>query len=360
MADYYEIDFLAVETKKSGDAIGLRYELHGTTTIHVVDGGYQDTGTSLVEHIKAHYGNPARIDHVVLTHPDGDHASGLVAVLESFEVGALWMHRPWTHAAELIGRFETYKSVEALRQRLRNVYPNVTRLEEVAQERAIPIREPFQGTRIGAFTVLAPSYARYLDLIVSSEKTPESADSGAAKGLMQLFQEAGVKLKALVKGLWGHEVFSPNETSAENEMSVVQVTQLNGHKLVLTGDVGRAGLTEAADYAPHAGIALPGIDRFQVPHHGSRRNVSTETLDRWLGERLSQPLPDGEGKFFALVSSAKEDEDHPRNSVVRAMIHRGGRVYCTEGKSLRISQGAPDRAGWSAATAATYPPEQEE
>jgi hypothetical protein len=56
-------------------------------------------------------------------------------------------------------------------------------------------------------------------------------------------------------------------------------------------------LTEAADYAPHIGLTLPRIDRFQVPHHGSRRNVSTEILDRWLGERLPTRLLGGQAKF---------------------------------------------------------------
>lgn len=75
-------------------------------------------------------------------------------------------------------------------------------------------------------------------------------------------------------------------------MSVVQYANLHGHRILLTGDAGRAGLAEAADYAPFAGLALPGIDRFQVPHHGSRRNVSTEILDRWLGAQLAE-VPKG-------------------------------------------------------------------
>ncbi|MET4121975.1 beta-lactamase superfamily II metal-dependent hydrolase [Bradyrhizobium sp. JR1.5] len=62
-------------------------------------------------------------------------------------------------------------------------------------------------------------------------------------------------------------------------MSVVQFAYLNGHKIVLTGDAGRSALTEAAEFAPQAGLYLPGVDRFQVPHHGERRNVSTELLE---------------------------------------------------------------------------------
>ncbi|WP_427197194.1 hypothetical protein [Pseudomonas aeruginosa] len=67
MADYFEIDFLGVETAKSGDAITLRYSVNGTEGIHVVDGGYLDTGDQIVEHLKTYYGTTV-IDHVILTH----------------------------------------------------------------------------------------------------------------------------------------------------------------------------------------------------------------------------------------------------------------------------------------------------
>lgn len=36
MADYFEIDFLGVETAKSGDAITLRYSVNGNAGVHVV------------------------------------------------------------------------------------------------------------------------------------------------------------------------------------------------------------------------------------------------------------------------------------------------------------------------------------
>lgn len=359
MSDYFEVDFLSVETKKSGDAICARYELSGETFIHVIDGGYQDTGKKLVEHIKLHYGDPDFIDHVVLTHPDGDHAAGLISVLESFDIGTLWMHRPWIHATELIDSFENYTSVEALIRRLKQVYPYVENLEKIADEKGIPIEEPFQGAKIGAFTVMAPTYDRYLDLIVNSEKTPESVKESEAK-THGLIQELLVKATNFIKGAWGHEVFSPNETSSENEMSVVQFALLCEERILLTGDVGRKGLMEAAEYAPVIGLNLPGVDRFQVPHHGSRRNVSTETLDVWLGEKLEAKPTEGQEIFTAIISSAKEDKDHPRRSVVRAMIHRGAKVICTEGQDIRTQKNAPSRVGWGPVIPHSYPDDQEE
>lgn len=362
MSDFFEIDFLDVESDKSGDAIAVRYQIGGQTSIHVVDGGFQDTGDSLVAHIRKYYGAPKRIDHVVATHPDGDHAGGLRKVLEEFEVGAFWMLRPWLYADEIIGRLKNFESVDNLKKRLKEIYPNIAALEEIANEKKIPIYEPFQGASIGAFKVMAPTKKRYLDLVVASEKTPEGtaeALKSAGSVLVSLLEKAAAKIVALVKAAWGVEVFSADETSAENEMSVVQYALLSGERVLLTSDTGRAGLAEAADYAPNVALILPGIARFQVPHHGSRRNVSTEVLDRWLGPRLEKKPEKGKETFTAIISSAKKDEHHPRKAVVRAMIHRGAKVITTEGQTIRTQVNAPDR-GWKPVTPLDYPEEQEE
>ena len=353
MSDFFEIDFLDVEAKKSGDAITLRYSVNGYTQIHVVDGGFQQTGDKVVEHIKNYYDDPEKIDAVIVSHSDRDHAGGLCKVLENFEVSELWMLRPWIYADELIDRFARFTNVNNLASRLKEVYPNIEELEEIAEEKGIPIYEPFQGEEIGHFTVLAPTKARYLDLVVESEKTPE-----AAKASDQTILNRGLNLVKKVAA-WGVELFSSEETSPENEMSVVQYANLCDNKILLTADAGRAALSEAADYAPSVGLTLPGIDYFQVPHHGSRRNVSTEILDHWLGAKLPERPSDGSETFTAIISASKEDEDHPRKAVVRACIHRGAKVISTEGENIRTKYNAPPREGWTAVSALPYPEDQE-
>ena len=127
---------------------------------------------------------------------------------------------------------------------------------------------------------------------------------------------------------------------------------------MLTGDAGRAALHEAADFAPNVGLYLPGIDRMQVPHHGSRHNVSTEILDRWLGSKFDD-MP-ASASFTAIVSAAEADKDHPRKSVVRAFIHRGARVISTEGSHKSIGHNAPKREGWGPVEPIAYPEDQED
>ena len=359
MADFFEIDFIDVESPKSGDAIALRYEQAGQTSIHVVDAGYQDTGESVVSHIKTYYNNPTYINHVVATHSDGDHAGGLRTVLEKFSVGCLWMHRPWIIAERLLPKFPSYSSAERLATRLKDAYSNLTALEEIALRKSITIRAPVQGAKIGAFTVMAPSVDRYIQCLLDSERTPESTSSEAQDGLGNAILEALRKVRKLVKGAWGHEVFSPNETSAENEMSVVQFAVLCGKKILLTGDAGRGALADVVQFAPQIQVALPGLDRFQVPHHGSRRNVSTETLDAILGPRVAKGTA---STFEAICSAAKKDEDHPRKSVKRAIIHRGGDWFDTKQGRTICSKGgdSPTRENWISLTPHSYPEEQEE
>jgi beta-lactamase superfamily II metal-dependent hydrolase len=69
----------------------------------VVDGGFTSTFPELVEVLGGHYATKS-IDHVVVTHPDKDHAEGLSLILEKFDVKRLWMLRPWKCAIQLLSR----------------------------------------------------------------------------------------------------------------------------------------------------------------------------------------------------------------------------------------------------------------
>lgn len=358
MTDFFEIDLIDVETRCSGDAIPLIYSINGQPLIHVVDAGFQDTGDKVCQHIRKFYGNPTYIDHVVATHPDGDHAGGLRRVLEEFDIGVLWMFRPWILASELLPLFPRFSSAENLAKRLREIYPNINALEEIADAKGIAMKAPFQGQLIGAFRVLSPTPEHYVNMLVDSDRTPESVKRAEEEKLVSQGLGALIeKVVNLAKAAWGAEVFSEDETSAENEMSVVQYAELCGEKILLTADAGRRALTIAADYAVSIGIPLPGIDRFQVPHHGSRRNVSSELLDRWLGPKLSSEKG---GTFTAAISAAKKDKDHPRRAVVRACIHRGATVISNETGNICMWRNPRPRRGWGPVTPLPYPSDQED
>ncbi|MCY3824682.1 MAG: MBL fold metallo-hydrolase [Nitrospinae bacterium] len=356
MTKFFEIDFLEAGERSSGDAIALRYrEDNDVDYIHVIDGGYTNDGDKLVEHICTYYDAPSTIDHVVLTHPDGDHSAGLKKVLEEFEIGALWMNRPWKHIQTLLPRFNYDYTESGLVRRLKQDFPHMAELEEIAEERGIKIEDAFQGNQIGEFTVLAPSFNRYIDLIVESDKTPEPQREAARSG--KLFERVTIFIKSIVAA-WGEESLKGETegTSRENETSVVQFAELCGEKILLTGDAGIGSLDEAYYYAGLLGIQLPGIDRFDVPHHGSRRNLSSDLLDKWIGPKL--PRESSSPSYTAIISANQNDKEHPRKAVVRALIHRGAKAIQTAG-TIRTHCNGPDR-GWSAVTPLKYPEDMEE
>jgi beta-lactamase superfamily II metal-dependent hydrolase len=352
MPDYYEIDFRQVHTSKSGDAIAIRYQIGTQWSVHLVDGGYSTTAPDVAKFIRDTYGTDL-INHVVVTHPDRDHAEGLGPILEQFRVGALWMLRPWEYAAQLYPYFPLYQSVEAVAKRLQDEYPYIYDLEKIARRRGIDIREPFQGAYIGPFRVLAPSPARYLQLVIQSEKTPKEGPVGILTGLMQ----AAAPLIHFIKAGWGSEKFSAEATSVENEMSVIQYAVLCGDKILLTGDAGRDGLTKAAHYAVNNGHSVP-VNKFQAAHHGGRRNLSSELLDFWVGARLAQMVSKGQEKFEAVISSAKEDTTHPRKAVLRALRHRGAFILTTEDMPVIVQRNS--MRTWTVVENVPYPDEQEE
>lgn len=328
MADFFEIDLLKIDAEKSGDAIVIRYSINDIKWINVVDGGFQDTGDEIIKHIREYY-NTTLIDKIVVSHPHEDHTSGLKKVLEDCRVTELWMLRPWNYTAELIDKFAYYRNEMNLANKLKEIYPYIAELEEIAQRKGIPIYEPFQGAKIGCFTVLAPRKERYLDLIVQSENTPDASS------------------------VWGVESFPSGGTDCENEMSVVQYASLCNEKILLTADAGRNALDEAMYYASILGINLSDINHFQIPHHGSLGNVSPVILDNLIGTKLPGKIIN---KPSVIVSAAKNDSEHPNNTVVRAVMHRGANVVSNESGTLcRSSITAPNRNGWAPATNLPYP-----
>ena len=357
----HEIDFLAVgDRKQSGDAIALRYSQGDGTPyrIHVIDGGDQAAGVQMVDHIRTYYGNPTRIDTVVCTHGDGDHSSGLPKVIGEFEVGGIWMNRPWLYASSIIDAFKDKRMTEAsLERHLRAEYPILAEIEGVAKARRIPIYEALQGATVGAFAILAPSRERYINLIPEFSRTPEQAESHRSHSSTRTNPLARVAQSVRdatgwIAETWGVETLAENpETTASNESSVVQMATLDGERIVLTGDAGVVALGEAADYADACGSNLPGIDFIQVPHHGSRHNVSPSALDRWVGPRL--PRDESRGTI-AYASVAKESKTHPRKKVVNAFIRRGAKVFSTKGTSMRHKREMPPREGWGPITALEF------
>jgi len=280
---------------------------------------------------------------MVLSHADDDHAPGLVEVMKTMTVQNLYMNRPWLYAAETLQYFHGRYTLEGLIKKMRDMHPYLVELEELAEKQGTIIHDVFQGKQIGNFTVLAPSRERYVRLIPDLEKTPDR--KSAADSVGGYIAEAFRKVRDKLFESWDIETLSnnPDPTSASNETSVVQLGELDGQRILLTADVGPEGLNEAADYAALLGkLKIPHY--VQVPHHGSRRNVTPNVLDRWLGKKMDQG-----GKCGSAICSVGEGKDeYPRGQVSNAFLRRGYPVYVTRGGAITYHSGGT--RGWPAAT----------
>jgi len=342
----YEVDFLPIERtgeggSKSGDAITIRFreDASGLARVVVIDGGFSYTGEAVIEHVQRWY-DTSHVDLMISTHPDQDHLNGLTTVMDELAVGELMIHIPQDHAPDA----DDFSNIEV-----------VDALIGLAEEKGVRISEPFTGAQRfdGHITILGPSQAYYETLL--AEHLLEVQSGAAAARFSTSTTRPGLMTKAadlLSRVL----AYLPIETLGEdgdcgprNNSSVVTLLQVDGERMLLTGDAGIPALNQAWDeyeaiIGRHQGMPL---HFFQAPHHGSRRNLSPSLLNRIFGDPGSNP-----GSTTSFISSAKQDAKHPSPKVTNALRRRGVESYATEGNSLlHKSSDLPMRPGYGPVTA---------
>ena len=343
----YEIDVIGVgKESKSGDAIAVRWgNLDGSRNeqkVVLIDGGFQETGQDVVDHIKDHYGTTL-VDAVVSTHPDQDHVNGLHVVLDELTVEELWIHKPWEHNQGLAEKFlDGRVTDESIGRRLKESLDSASDLVAKAESKNIHLVEPFSGISLynqEEFRVLGPTHQFYESLIPEFDGMPQ-AKATIATLLAEISGSVARAMKRFTSK-WGVDALDDEDTtSAKNNSSAITLLTVDGRYLLFTGDAGITALSHAADQLDtiRNGVALRFI---QIPHHGSRRNVGPAILNRLIGE----PVKEGEKRnMSAVASTAKKGEPkHPRKAVMNAFTHRGVSAKATRGDTIRHHHDAPKR-----------------
>lgn len=291
-----EIDMLKVG---DADAIVLRYVYpNDQTFVTVIDGAYQDDAQKIVDLIKAHY-RRNYIDLMVSTHPDTDHISGLTALLELMQVNKVWVHDPSKHpssATLAVNRLKAY-----LRSPSVAILKSMSDLEEFTKavdNKGIAREEPFAGMQWGPIEVLGPSRAFYEQMLQEI-----AADEGFSKSA-RLEQEEDIDPNA------DYAIDENNVTTPNNNTSTVLRVKDDGRSFLLTADAGVQAFVSASKNYDFSNLYW-----LQVPHHGSRRNLSTAVC-----EYLKPTI--------ACVS-AEGNIKHPSKAAVNALKHVKTRVFST-------------------------------
>lgn len=339
----YEIDFLSNSSvNQDSDSILFRYMPEGAQEfVHVLyDGGVKAFGETIERHLKDYY-DTEKLDCVIISHPDNDHTSGIIELFGKIEIGKIYMNCPWNYIESLWPYInDGRKTKDSLKQELYGSYPNVKRIEDLANEYKIPVLPIFQGEYINdEIKVLSPSKTFYIEQIVDSSKNSLDEKRSGFK-----FTEAVNSIKKfIVESLTGADTLRENvSTSAENETSVILHLGLSTYNVLLTGDAGIKALNAAYDYGICNNIQFSNYNLIQIPHHGSRHNISSSTLDKITGFTNMNCVENRK----ACASVAK-DSNHPRKSVVNAFIKRNFKVSATYGNTICYhSDDMPIRDGW--------------
>lgn len=346
----FEVDFLAVgDGEKSGDAITLRFShpnpRNDDQVVIVIDGGFTDDGTDLVNHIRTYYGTE-RVDLVISTHPDNDHLRGLKVVVEELNVGELLMHLPWQHSKNIASGMAFGRVISSdFRKKVRASLEAACDVEQIARRRGIPVTEPFAGlSRFGGVvTFVGPTRDYYEEL------AHQFRGISATKALEAKLASAGLLKRALHRVLETFDIETLDDsgvTSPENNSSVITQLACDGYRLLFTGDAGIPALERASDFIIASQLDLEDLRFIQIPHHGSRRNVGPSVLNELVGKPGGRPS----GTLTAFVSASQAALKHPHRQVTNAFIRRGANVFSTEGKGVWHQNGAPDRLNWGPAT----------
>lgn len=339
----YEIDFIGVkekQCKKDADAIIVKWKKDLETKIVIYDGGYEAHSKEIVSILEKYSfeENKKYVDSIIISHPDEDHISGLKYIINNITVKKIYMNRPWLYIDE-ISRKQTDYSKKEIERRLKEEYSCLYEIEELAIKNGIEIKNVFQGDIIeNNLLVLSPSKEFFIEMLSTSKKTWQNSKFSTYNSIRE-------KLFNLIES-WNNEKLKEDVyTSEENETSTIIYGNMGNQKFLLVGDAGIRALKNANNYANLNSISIKNdVNILQIPHHGSRHNVSTSLLNEIIGDIVDE----NESCNKTAFALAAENSEHPYQMVLNAYIRRGVKTYVTKGATIHHNNNMPKRNGWTA------------
>ena len=301
---------------KDADAFIIWAKQKAKDYIIFIDGGKAGDGNKVVMHydtyIRRHveklHSQPEII--IISTHPHKDHVGGIPYIIEYFKrrVARVYMNNPLEFMdkknIDLLNRnFRKVKNADTALTRLHKSLWDAQELQKLITRYNIPIYHALSDSTIHSsdkliFKFLGPSSDYYQELVnrFSSSEILESLTYQSLDVDTSFILEAAEVLKPCPI------VDAKNDTSSENLASVITLfTTASGSRYLFTGDSG----VESFERAKADGFSLKNMSYVQLPHHGSRRNISSSIICEM------NPLV-----FFV---SAVGNKKHPRRAVIECI-----------------------------------------
>lgn len=261
-----------------GDAIYIKTP-RGSDIL--IDGGPNEKVLSCLSNHMPFYDR--EIELLILTHPHVDHLTGLVSVLDRYQVKKLILENIYVNNSV----FEMFR-------------------QKVNQEKA-EIFNPKEGDRIiidgVELTALWPRKVLGDKDLWKANISGQMAKSGSAKENYQ-------------------KVLGASTINSDlNETSLVFQVSFNDFKALLTGDAGNKVLSNISFLKSASG----DFNVLKVPHHGSKTSLTTTLIDQLRPKT-------------AVISVGKNSFGHPAEEILKILREKDIKILRTDkGKEVEIT-----------------------
>ena len=339
-----EIDILpASSEKKGGDSVLIRIgnfnytEERNQQKVILIDGGYQENASRIKDHLKKHY-QTETIDIAIITHPDQDHISGFNKLLDdtSVVVKKTYIHDPWNHTHHMFTRTKDgRRTAKSLGNSFDQTLSILLNTLEKSDAKNI---EPFAPLKLYGLNlhIIGPTPKFYRDTLYKFSGMEGAESSGPSN----IYEEE----PSLYQSSMDHFLDDP-KTSPKNDTSVITLLRDDNNEPValFTGDAGVDAINRALDTADAEGLKYKGVYLFQIPHHGSIKNISEELINRIDPKNT-------------YVSAPPNKAEHPSPLLINFLIKRNTPIYHVQDTDgIVFYHGTPNRRpSWGAAPTAPH------
>jgi beta-lactamase superfamily II metal-dependent hydrolase len=303
------------------DAFLIEVQQEGPAQVILIDGGRTwEDGDRILRHLSAYY--DGRIDHLILSHIDSEHAGGLLHVVENLpreKLGQAWVQDMGKHgvnverAIQMARRFAQEAQstpVRSVAAHLADSVETVQELIELLQAKGVPVQEAFADSndRIGPFEVLGPTQ-EFFKACIGFYGDNRQLDSMVEQGVaIRRRKGSGLTVTEPDEAL--EQAVDDPETA--KQASLILLLEYEGDKYLFPGDAGRRAFRASPKMEKMRGLHL-----LKVPNHGSKHNLDPELLD-FFKPALAYVSASGIG------STAHPD-------LIAALEDRGAVIYTSTG-----------------------------
>jgi beta-lactamase superfamily II metal-dependent hydrolase len=296
------VDMLDVE---KGDSYVV--ELHNESEekfSFVIDGGTREKSEALVSHVQKYHNG--KINLAICTHPDTDHINGLINLFEQCSINHLFINDPRDVLSEntLLQKARNNLSTEEVSV-FKSSFERIDELKKQAEYQGTTHHQSTFSDKTPRFVwgkwsvyILGPSEDLFKDIWLNEDVVRDWFNSDTIDNFVSSEQKKSVLDDPSV------------DTKPVNNSSIILLIEGYGCKYLFTGDAGKRALRDAMEIKD-----ISNLTWFDVPHHGSRRNLDTQIIN-YLAPKI------------AYISSPGTNK-HPRKTIIRALQNTGTSVYST-------------------------------